>query len=148
MICVIMSYLLPHYQDVFVIGYVASLATKLSDTFASEIGKAFGKTTYLITTLKLVPRGTEGAISLEGTVAGVFGSILIAGLALGLSLITSNAILPCLIAAFVANCVESYIGATFQDTVPWLTNELVNFINTAVGAVVAMAIVLYTTSLV
>lgn len=38
------------------IGYVASLATKLSDTFASEVGKAYGKRTFLITTLKPVPR--------------------------------------------------------------------------------------------
>jgi uncharacterized membrane protein len=36
------------------VGYVASIATKLSDTFASEIGKAFGKRCFLITTLKPV----------------------------------------------------------------------------------------------
>ena len=35
-------------------GYVASMATKLSDTFASEIGKAYGMTCVLITTLKPV----------------------------------------------------------------------------------------------
>ena len=29
------------------VGFVASLATKLSDTFASEIGKAYGTTPYL-----------------------------------------------------------------------------------------------------
>eukprot|EP00968_Pinguiococcus_pyrenoidosus_P015562 scaffold1437_cov268-Pinguiococcus_pyrenoidosus.AAC.12 len=39
--------------------FVASLATKLSDTFASEIGKGFGKRTFLITTFKPVPPGTE-----------------------------------------------------------------------------------------
>lgn len=33
--------------------------------------QAYGKTTYLITNLKLVPRGTEGAVSLEGTMAGL-----------------------------------------------------------------------------
>ena len=59
-------------------GFVASLATKLSDTFASEIGKAYGKSTFLITTLKPVPPGTEGAISLEGTAAGVVGSAVLA----------------------------------------------------------------------
>ena len=46
-----------------------SSATKLADTFASEIGKAYGKTTFLITTLEKVPPGTEGAISAEGTAA-------------------------------------------------------------------------------
>ena len=33
--------------------------------------QAYGKTTYLITTLQRVPRGTEGAVSLEGSLAGL-----------------------------------------------------------------------------
>ena len=53
------------------VGFAASFASKLADTTSSEIGKAFGKTTYLVTTMQRVPRGTEGAISLEGTVAGI-----------------------------------------------------------------------------
>lgn len=31
-----------------------------------------------MTTLKVVPRGTEGAISVEGTIAGLLASILLA----------------------------------------------------------------------
>lgn len=33
---------------------------------------------YLVTTFKVVPRGTEGAVSVEGTFAGIFASILLA----------------------------------------------------------------------
>lgn len=33
---------------------------------------------YLVTTFKVVPRGTEGAVSIEGTFAGIFASILLA----------------------------------------------------------------------
>ncbi|MFM8293945.1 MAG: DUF92 domain-containing protein, partial [Microcystaceae cyanobacterium] len=47
------------WQPLLVLGYVASFSTKLSDTFASEIGKAYGKRTFLITTLQPVTRGTE-----------------------------------------------------------------------------------------
>lgn len=36
---------------------------------------------YLVTTLKVVPRGTEGAVSVEGTSAGLFASILLASIA-------------------------------------------------------------------
>lgn len=39
--------------------------------------QAYGKRTFLITTLKPVPPGTEGAVSLEGTLAGVLGSLII-----------------------------------------------------------------------
>ena len=53
----------------FKVGFAASFAAKLADTFGSEIGKRFGKDTYLITSLKKVERGTEGGISIEGTLA-------------------------------------------------------------------------------
>ncbi|KAJ6966257.1 protein VTE6 [Populus alba x Populus x berolinensis] len=62
------------------LGFVASFCTKLSDTVSSEIGKAYGKTTYLVTTFKVVPRGTEGAVSAEGTIAGLLASILLASI--------------------------------------------------------------------
>jgi uncharacterized protein (TIGR00297 family) len=64
------------------IGFVASFCSKLSDTVSSEVGKAYGKTTYLVTTFELVPRGTEGAVSLEGTAAGVGAAAVFSGLAL------------------------------------------------------------------
>ena len=32
---------------------------------------------YLVTTFKIVPRGTEGAVSVEGTIAGLLASILL-----------------------------------------------------------------------
>lgn len=46
--------------------------------------QAYGRTTYLITTLQLVPRGTEGAVSLEGTLAGLGAAAVYAGIALAL----------------------------------------------------------------
>ena len=52
------------------ISFVASLSTNLADTFASKVGKAYKRTTFFhITTMKPVPRGTEDALSLEGTLA-------------------------------------------------------------------------------
>jgi hypothetical protein len=38
------------------IGFVASFCSKLSDTVSSEVGKAYGKTTYLITTMQVGAR--------------------------------------------------------------------------------------------
>lgn len=64
-LCAIGGSVYVEWQSYLAIGFVASLATKLSDTIASEIGKAYGKTTYLITTLQKVPRGTEGAVSCD-----------------------------------------------------------------------------------
>jgi uncharacterized protein (TIGR00297 family) len=125
-------------KELLVLGYVASFCTKLSDTTASEVGKAYGKTTYLITNLKSVPRGTEGAVSLEGTLAGALASIVLATIAWGIGLIAPVGIIWCVIAAFIATTVESLIGATLESRFTWLTNDLVNLINTIIGAIVAM----------
>ncbi|MEG3846385.1 TIGR00297 family protein [Microcoleus sp. herbarium19] len=122
------------------LGYAASFCTKLSDTCASEIGKAYGKRTFLITTLQPVPRGTEGAVSLEGTLAGIVGSIPIALLSWAVGLIDLTGIVFCVVAAFIATNIESVIGATVQSKFEWLTNEVVNFFNTLIGAIAAIVL--------
>lgn len=139
-LCALGTVAWPVHAPALRLGFVASLATKLSDTCESEIGKAYGKSTFLITTLKPVPPGTEGAISLEGTAAGVVGSIVLVSYALGCGLVSRSAMLPCLAAAFVATKCESLIGALAQDRFALLTNEVVNFINTLIGATLAIAL--------
>lgn len=127
-----------HLVSLLMLAYAASFATKLSDTCASEVGKAYGKKTFLITTLQPVPRGTEGAVSLEGTLAGVAGSLAIALVARAVGVIDLTGICFCVIAAFVGTNLESVIGATLQSDLEWLTNEMVNIMNTAIGAIAAI----------
>ncbi len=138
-----LGWLAPRWESLLLLGYVASFATKLADTTASEVGKAYGKSTFLITTLQPVARGTEGAVSLEGTLAGIFGGLTIAGVAYSLDLITLGGVVICTIAAFIATNLESVIGATLQPKFDWLTNELVNVINTIIGAIVAISIAIW-----
>jgi uncharacterized protein (TIGR00297 family) len=133
-------------KELFVLGYVASFCTKLADTTASEVGKAYGKTTYLITNLKLVPRGTEGAVSLEGTMAGTLASVVLATIAWVIGLISPIGIIWCMIAAFIATTIESVIGATLEPRFTWLTNDLVNLINTIIGAIAAILLAWITQS--
>jgi uncharacterized protein (TIGR00297 family) len=134
-------------SELYLLAYVASLATKLADTFASEIGKAFGKTAFLITTLKRVKPGTEGAVSVEGTFAALVGGFLLSlyGLQVGLiSSLRDMTVSTC--AAFIATNIESVIGATLQKSddatsgTTWITNEVVNFINTLIGATLAVSV--------
>ncbi|MEL6247801.1 MAG: TIGR00297 family protein [Cyanobacteria bacterium J06627_15] len=122
------------------LGMVASLATKLSDTTATEIGKAYGQRTFLITTLQPVPRGTEGAVSLEGTLAGVVGSIVLSVFAWAIGFISLSGVGLCILAALIATTAESLIGATVEDKIPGLTHDVVNIINTLIGATVAIGI--------
>ncbi|MGK7940092.1 MAG: TIGR00297 family protein [Crocosphaera sp.] len=126
------------WPQLLILGYLASFSTKLSDTTASEVGKAYGKRTFLITTLKPVPAGTEGAVSLEGTVAGIVASGVIALVGYLVGLIDVMGILYCILAAFLATNIESLIGATLQEKFAWMTNEVVNIINTFFGAGIAI----------
>jgi len=132
-------------SDLFVLGFVASLATKLADTFASEIGKAYGKTTFLITNLERVEPGTEGAVSAEGTAAAVVGGLLLSLCGWSIGLIDTPSIAISTLAAFLATNAESLIGATLQDKegLSWMTNEVVNFFNTLIGACIAIGSGIY-----
>ena len=121
-------------------GYVASISTKLADTFASEIGKAYGKTTFLITTLERVEPGTEGAVSAEGTAAAVLGGLLLTLYGWSIGLISAPAIPISVVTAFVATNIESLLGASLQGkpSFEWVTNEFINFLNTLIGAGLAI----------
>jgi len=116
---------------------VAALATAASDTVASEVGKAWGRTTWLVTTLGRVPAGTSGAVSLEGTVAGAFGAALLAGLGAGLGLIPAFAVGPIVIAAMLASLAEGWLAVQFEAT-GVLDNDALNFLNSVIGAALAL----------
>lgn len=139
-ICALASVFFPQAKSFFLLAYVASFATKFSDTCASEFGKVYGSRTFLITTLQQVPRGTEGAISIEGTIAGIVASIAISLLGWFVHLIDATGVVICVVSAFIATLVESFIGATLQQRFAWLTNEVVNVINTLVGSVCAIVL--------
>ena len=126
-------------RALLLLGFAASFAAKLADTFGSEIGKRWGRTTVLITTLRPVAPGTEGAISLEGTLASAVGSILMTAVMAGLGLLP-NWSCWILVAGvgLKATLAESVLGAVAQDRYSWLSNELVNGLQTLLAAALAM----------
>jgi uncharacterized membrane protein len=65
--------------DLFVIGIIANYAAVAADTFSSELGILSKSEPRLITslTLRKVPRGTNGGVTLLGLGAGLLGSIII-----------------------------------------------------------------------
>ncbi len=121
------------------LALAASLVAGASDTVASEIGKAWGRSTWLVTGLRRVAPGTPGAMSLEGTVAGLGAAFALAGLAVVLSLIPASAVLIVVAGATIGALVESVLGATLEGP-GILNNDMLNFINTATAAAVALAL--------
>ena len=117
------------------LGFAASFAAKLADTFGSEIGKRWGSTPRLITTLRRVEPGTEGAISLEGTVASVAGSLVMSLVMWALVLVPSGRLMVLVaVVGFVATLAESVLGAIAQQRLSWMSNELVNALQTTLAA--------------
>src|SRR3989304_4220510 len=129
--------LLTDIPEIFKIAFVAAFATATFDTISSELGQIYGKKPILITSMKSVPIGTDGAISIEGTILGVASAALVGAEAYLLHLISLSSIIIVVIAAFVGTTVESVLGATIERR-KWVNNEVINFINISTGAGVSM----------
>lgn len=129
----------PHFGAAL-FAFTAALTAGGSDTVASEIGKAWGRSTFLVTTFRRVPPGTPGAMSIEGTAAGIAAAIVLASIGVALQLVPPPAVVPIVVGATAGALVESALGATLEGP-GILNNDMLNFINTAVAAGVALALV-------
>ncbi|MEM2935313.1 MAG: DUF92 domain-containing protein [Candidatus Thermoplasmatota archaeon] len=131
------------------IPFVASISVALSDTMASEIG-VFSNNTYLITNLKKVSPGTNGAISLLGETVAVIGAFIISISAYFLMGINIYQIFLCAFLGIVGCHIDSFLGATFQgkgkgtmnssDAI--LNNSDVNLVSISIVALIAFVIII------
>lgn len=119
--------------------FIAALCEATADTVSSEIGQAFGGAPFLLTNFRRVPPGTDGAISLLGTGAGVIGATLVALTViwpLGGEWWEFRIGLVSGVAGFVF---DSVLGATVERK-GWLGNDLVNFSSTVFAVVMALVL--------
>ena len=124
---------LTYAHDPAMLAFVAALVAGSSDTVASEIGKAWGRRTFLVTTARRVEPGTSGAMSLEGTAAGLLSAAALASIAAALGLLDWQFV-PIVIAAATAGAlVESAMGAALEER-GIVNNDVLNFVNTAFAA--------------
>lgn len=124
---------LPYHAEAFRWAFVGAFAAALSDTLSSEFGQLAGKPPRLITTGEVVPVGTDGGITLAGTLMGILGAALLSLLARVIGLTPVRATLPLLLAGLAGNVFDSWLGAVFERR-GRLGNEGVNFLNTLGGA--------------
>jgi uncharacterized protein (TIGR00297 family) len=149
--------------------YLGSLATATADTWATEIGKRFGKRVYDCVTLKPMQPGLSGGISLAGTLASLAGALVIAALSLiefpndeglcGLVFVKVLVVIP--LAGFSGAMIDSVIGSRFQakyltrdgqiieenpagssltSGIRAIGNNATNFISTLLGGLIALGI--------
>jgi uncharacterized protein (TIGR00297 family) len=142
----------------------ASLVTATADTMSSEIGQLIGRRAYLPLTFRKVPPGTEGAVSLEGTMAGLFSAAFVGAIAVVMwssaqvpnrrffdvlsQVVLNAATLPRIgvavalftFSAFAGSYAESIAGSFNRRMKLQIANGALNFFNTAVGATVMFLI--------
>jgi uncharacterized protein (TIGR00297 family) len=128
-------------RALWVVAYAASVATAGADTCSSELGKAYGRRTVLVTTLRPVAPGTEGGVSLEGTLGGLFGASVVAAVASAAGLLGWPSAGVVALAGLLGALAESVVGAMSEGR-GWLDNHALNAMNTAIGAVLAVVIAL------
>ena len=119
-------------EPAFALG-LAALAEAAADTVSSEIGQVLGGRPRMITTLRVVDAGTDGAVTLTGTSAGVVAGAVVAGigtLALrgGIELFWISEL-----GAVFGLVFDSLLGATLERR-GWLNNDGVNFLSTSSAA--------------
>lgn len=118
-------------------AFAGSVATALGDTLSSEIGGLYDNP-RMITTLKPVEPGTDGAVTWQGEVAGFVGAGIIGGLAALAYGGGVAAIGVTILAGLAGMTVDSLVGATLEG--PRIGNQTVNFIATAGGGVAGGAL--------
>src|SRR3984885_5283345 len=116
---------------------LAALVEATADTVSSEIGQAFGGRPVMITTMRRVEAGADGAVTVLGSCTGVMGGTMVAiagGWAMRLH---AAAVMVALVAGVCGLFFDSLGGATLERR-GWLGNDLVNFASTVFAAGLAV----------
>jgi len=135
--CALVAGLGPH-GDVFRLAAAAALATALMDTVGTEIGQAVASPTVLLPDFRRVPPGTDGAVSITGTLAGFAAAAILAAAGVASLLLTTRGAVAVVLAAGAGTVFESLLG---RDGAPWRVSNghVLNFLNTLAGAAAAPA---------
>lgn len=118
------------------LAMTAALAEAAADTVSSECGQALSGNARLITTFELVPAGTDGGISLAGTLSGAVAATLVSTVTVFAGILLSRWLWIATLAGVLGMLIDSLLG-TLCERRGWMGNDAVNFTGTAFAAVIA-----------
>ena len=119
------------------LAMVAALSEAAADTVSSELGQASSNQARLITTWQKVPAGTDGGVTLVGTLAGVAAAAAVSLVSVAVGMLPWKWIAPAILSAVLGMLADSYLGATLERR-HLLNNDTVNFLSTVVAAAFAL----------
>jgi len=122
-------------HGMIILAFVAALATSLCDTTATELGQLYGTRTVLLNNLAPVPRGTAGAVSIEGSLLGLLAAICIAAGGYFSRFVSLWGMLWVVMAAVLATHLEGYLVATHRQS--RVSGPLMNGFHTTLAMLLA-----------
>ena len=125
------------HNPILLIAAAAAMAEAAADTSSSEVGEAASEQAHLITTFEFVPAGTDGGITLSGTLAGALASLAVAGCCVVVHLIPASALWFVTAAGFLGMLLDSVLGAVLESR-GVLNNDTVNLFGTFSAALIAL----------
>ena len=126
-----------HQDPRILLALGAALAEAAADTVSSEIGQAIGRAPRLLTSWAGVLPGTDGAITLAGTAAGIVAALLVSSAYVWCALLGRRGGLICASAGVAGTFADSLLGATAERR-RMIGNNTVNFASTLVAAFLAL----------
>jgi uncharacterized protein (TIGR00297 family) len=120
-------------DPVWLLAMTAALAEAASDTVSSEAGQAFSDQSRLLTTFETVPAGTDGGITLAGTIAGTGAALVISAVCIWTGILPARWRWIAAAAGALGMLADSLMGALLERR-GWLTNDTVNFAGTLIAA--------------
>ena len=121
---------------VALIACIAALSEATADTLSSEVGQVLGGDPRMLTTFRRVPAGTDGAISLNGTLAGAAGAAIVTTIAALVFRLSFHESAIAFAGGIVGLFFDSLLGATLERR-SWLNNDAVNALSTLAAALFA-----------
>jgi uncharacterized protein (TIGR00297 family) len=123
---------LPQQKELLASLIAGALSAAIADTLSSELGTVYGTRFYNIITMRSDKKGLDGVVSLEGTLIGIAGSAIVAGIyCTGFG--WGSRFFWIIFAGTLGNVADSVLGATLERK-GVIGNDAVNFFNTLAGA--------------
>ena len=158
-------YFISDDSQIWLVAFIVSIAAATSDTWSSEVGVLSKSNPIHLIGLKRCERGTSGAVSLLGSIAGIAGSLCIAVTAVILFSLSLSTLLLISAFGFLGSIVDTLLGAFLQveyscpicsshterrihcnkptvkrKGVNWINNEVVNLSSVVISSMLCIII--------
>lgn len=126
----------PGWVAVVAAAFVGSLAAAAADTASSEIGKWLGGRTWRLTDFAPAAPGTPGAVSVSGSIAGLFAAVAVAAVAWAIGLLPGDLAVVAAAAGLAAALLEGLLVPLAARG--FLDHDAMNAASVATGGLLAL----------